>query len=352
MKKHLITLAALALVACTPAKPDDGKTPDDKKPATEVPAYAKGADISWCTEMEAKNYKFYNANGFAEECTSLMKQIGFNAVRYRVWVNPTDKWCNKEDVLEKCKRAQALGLAIMIDFHYSDWWADPAQQNIPAQWKNYDVEQMTQAVADHTRDVLQTLKDNAIDVAWVQIGNETNTGMLSPMGDVSTSNKGAKFIKFSNAAYDVIKSIYPDALAILHHSNAQDLTKNQWFYNIMKNGGAKYDMIGLSLYPSYWDNSQGKFPDWTTATYKAVENFTTLHNAFGKPVMLVEFGMPASEADKAKDALQYVIDKTKGSSWFKGVFYWEPESEKSRNGYDYGAFAGGKPTIALDPFKD
>ena len=83
-----------------------------------------------------------------------------------------------------------------------------------------------------------------------------------------------------------------------------------------------------------------------------MENFTTLHNAFGKPVMLVEFGMPASEADKAKDALQYVIDKTKGSSWFKGVFYWEPESEKSRNGYDYGAFAGGKPTIALDPFKD
>ena len=118
-------------------------------------------------------------------------------------------------------------------------------------------------------------------------------------------------------------------------------------FNLVKN--VKYDMIGLSLYPSYSDTAD--YPDWTTKTYAAVTNFSTLHETYSKPVMLVEFGMPVSEPAKAKAALQYVLDNTKDYDWFKGVFYWEPESEHSRNNYDYGAFSGGKPTIALDPFK-
>lgn len=360
MKRLLIALALiLPLVACEdPIKkggsggstePDDPSGPVTPEPQpVSAPTYALGADISWFTEMEKKNYKFYTSDGVETECTALMKSLGCNAVRYRVWVNPSDGWCNKADVLVKAKRAAALGLAIMIDFHYSDTWADPKHQNPPAAWASMGVSEMATALANHTKDVLQALKTAKVDVAWVQVGNETNTGMCLPNGAVSSTNASG-FITLANAGYDAVKSVYPDAYVILHHSSAEALNDNKWFYNLVKT--AKYDMIGLSLYPSYWDEDNHVYPGWTTKTYAAVNNFTTLYETFGKPIMLVEFGMPVSEPAKAKSALQYVINNTKGKDWFKGVFYWEPESEHDRNGYDYGAFSGGKPTIALDPFK-
>ena len=350
-------LAALILAAsCDPASYFNNETKKDPQPEPEPqPAeevtYHFGADISWVTEMEKNGYKFYNAQGAETECTALMQEIGCTAIRLRVWVNPTDGWCNAQDVLVKAKRAQKLGLKLMIDFHYSDWWADPSKQNIPEAWKNYDVTQMTKAVSDHTTEVLTLLKNAGVDIAWVQVGNETNTGMLWPLGSVSSSDCSG-FVSFLKAGYDATKAVCPDAKVILHHSNAQELEKNQWFYDIIKKGGGVYDIIGLSLYPSYWDSSINAFPDWTPYCKLAVSNFKTLHERYSKPVMLVEFGMPVSEPDKCKAALQYLIDGTKDYDWFGGIFYWEPESEHSRNGYDYGAFADGKPTAALDPFKN
>ena len=358
MKRFLLALALLLpLLGCedaikkgrsgsqeTPETPDTPVTPIPQPES--APEYAYGADISWVTEMESKGYKFYTAAGTETECTALMKSLGCNSVRYRVWVNPEGGWNNKADVIAKAKRAAALGMSIMIDFHYSDTWADPGNQNPPAAWASMDAAQMATALGNHTKDVLNALKAQNIDVTWVQVGNETNTGMCWPTGEINDSDAG-NFIKLANAGYDAVKAVYPDAYVILHHDQANNITSNNWFYNLVRT--AKYDMIGLSLYPSYWNGSA--YPDWNTPTQQAVSNFTTLHESFGKPVMLVEFGMPASEPAKAKAALQYVIDNTKGKDWFKGVFYWEPESEKSRNGYDYGAFSGGKSTGALDPFK-
>lgn len=362
MKKIALLAALFAVFACNPTANTPDTTPDPtpvepapvdptpEGPTIEVPAFAKGADISWVTEMEKKNYKFYTSSGKEMECTALMKELGANAVRYRVWVNPTGGWCNKADVLVKAKRAQALGMAIMIDFHYSDSWADPSKQNPPAAWKNLNVDEMAAALATHTKDVLQELKDAKVDVAWVQVGNETNTGMCLPAGSVSSSGVSG-FVKLANAGYNAVKSVYPDALVITHHSNAQDLTKNQWFYDLIVKGGAKFDMIGLSLYPSYWDDKQKAYPDWNAYCQSAVSNFQRLHNYFSKPVMLVEFGMPASEPAKAKAALQYILNGVKDFDWFKGVFYWEPEAEHDRNGYDYGAFSNGKSTGVIDLFK-
>ena len=357
MKRFLLALALLLpLLGCEDpikkgrsAGDDGGDTPVIPIPQpASAPEYAYGADISWVTEMESKGYKFYTAAGVETECTALMKSIGVNAVRYRVWVNPEGGWCNKADVLVKAKRAAALGMSIMIDFHYSDTWADPGKQFTPAAWASMNVTQMATALGNHTRDVLGALKAQNIDVTWVQVGNETNTGMCWPTGEINDSDAG-NFIKLANAGYEAVKAVYPDAYVILHHDQANNITSNNWFYNLVRT--AKYDMIGLSLYPSYWDEDNHVYPGWTTKTYAAVNNFTTLYETFGKPIMLVEFGMPVSEPAKAKSALQYVINNTKGKDWFKGVFYWEPESEPDRNGYGYGAFSGGKPTIALDPFK-
>lgn len=337
-------LCLALLVSC---KTEDTSSSDRKKEKEQVP-FAKGADISWVTEMESKGYKFYNAEGKETECTALLREAGFNSVRYRVWVNPEDGWCGKEDVLVKCRRAQALGMKIMIDFHYSDWWADPQKQNVPAAWKDYAPQRMAQAVADHTRDVLGFLKNNGIEVTWVQVGNEVENGMLWESGRVKGSD-AANFAGYFNAGAAAVKEIYPDAVVVLHISNAWNGEMLKWFFDLMKSAGVNYDMIGLSLYPSYWED--GGYPDWKPKTKAALASFQQMHALYGKPVILAEFGMPASQPEASRDCLQYILDGVSGFDWFKGVVLWEPESEKSRNNYDYGAFRNGSPTVALDPFK-
>ena len=278
-----------------------------------------------------------------------MKEIGFDAVRLRVWVNPTGGWSGRDDVVAKARRAQAQGLKVMVDFHYSDYWADPGKQNVPLAWKGKDATAMAAAVRDHTRDVLQALKIAGVDVAWVQVGNEVTGGMLWDSGKVSGTSMG-HFVKYFDAGREAVKAVYPDAKVILHLDNGWNLGTLNWFLTLAKGQSLQYDILGLSLYPSYWEN--GGYPDWQPKVQQFISNIPTLVQNYGKPVMLVEFGMPASQPDKAKAALQYIFDQTKGNDSFLGVFYWEPESEHDRNGYDYGAFSGGKPTAALDPFVD
>lgn len=141
-------------------------------------SWAKGADLSWLSEMEHDSM-------FHDDCIATLREMGMNAVRLRVWVNHTTGWSNKEDMLSIAKRAAEQGQRIMIDIHYSDFFADPSHQTIPAAWQNYDYETMLEAVREHTLDVLYTLKEAGIKPEWVQIGNETPNGMLWPMGKVN-----------------------------------------------------------------------------------------------------------------------------------------------------------------------
>ena len=185
-------------------------------------------------------------------------------------------------------------------------------------------------------------------MAWVQVGNETTQGMLWDSGKVSGQSTG-QFVNYFKAGREAVKAVYPDAKVILHLDNGWKMSTLDWFLGLMKSAALDYDILGLSLYPSYWEN--GAYPDWNTKVKQFVANIPTLRNSYGKPVMLVEFGMPASQPAQAKAALQYLLDNTLDyRNYFLGIFYWEPESEHSRNNYDYGAFSGGKPTAALDPF--
>ncbi len=346
--KSLLALAFAAFIsaACENSKIDAPAKDDNNE---DQVAFAKGADIGWYTEMESKGYKFYTYDGAEMDCPALMKSLGFNSLRFRVWVNPENGWNGKDDLLKKCLRAKELGMNIMIDFHYSDSWADPGKQNVPEAWKGYDLDKLAAAVADHTSDVLNMLKSKGIDVAWVQVGNEVTNGMLWESGRVQGQN-AAGFSRLFKAGADKVRTIYPKAKVILHIDNAWKMDTLNWFYGLMANVGLQYDMIGLSLYPSYWEN--GGYPDWSDKVNKAISNVKTLANAYKKDVMLVEFGMPASDPQASKAALEAVLKGLKAEARFKGIFYWEPESEKSRNGYDYGAFQNGKPTIALDPFRN
>ena len=342
MRKLLPCLAFAALTllcACSCGK--------EEREADTTSFFAKGADISWATWMESKGFKFYNAAGQERECTALLKEIGGNAVRLRVWVDPADGWCGLQDVLVKARRAQALGLKVMIDFHYSDSWADPGKQPVPASWQGMDPAAMAAALGAHTREVLQALKDAGVDVAWVQVGNETTNGMLWESGRVAGTNAGA-FVRYFHAGREAVKAVFPQAQVILHLDNGWDLATLNWFLTLMKGNALQYDILGLSLYPSYWED--GGYPDWRPKTERFVANLPVLHQNYGKPILLVEFGMPVSEPDKAKDALEYILQNTRDYDYFQGIFFWEPEAEPDRIGYPYGAFAGGKPTAAMAPF--
>ncbi len=130
---YLLLSPLLITLACKKAVNDS--TPDPIVPVIPVtPVFAKGADVSWLTQMEAAGIKFYDSSGTERECMQLLKNAGINAVRLRVWVNPVNGWNGTADVVAKALRAKNLGMDIMIDFHYSDSWADPGQQTKPAAW--------------------------------------------------------------------------------------------------------------------------------------------------------------------------------------------------------------------------
>jgi arabinogalactan endo-1,4-beta-galactosidase len=214
-------------------------------------------------------------------------------------------------------------------------------------------------VGEHTRDVLRLLKDNGIDVQWVQIGNEVNSGMLWPLGKVQGQNAG-NFITLLNTGYDIVKEIYPSAKVVLHVSNGHDSGLFKWFFGLMQTGNARYDIIGMSLYPMWWEN--GGWSDWKSSTSKCISNIKTMIATYGKPVIICETGMPVSEPQKSKEAIQYILDEAQKIEKCQGVFYWEPQTDGiwkpssyttlGWGPYSMGAFKNGRPTAALDPFKD
>lgn len=360
MKRHLrhIVSAILMLSACSPDdRPDDA--PEKDPVQVERAFFAKGADISWATQMEADGVKFYGADGREKECTAVLKEAGADAVRLRVWVDPKEGWCGKEDVLTKALRAQRLGMKIMIDFHYSDTWADPGNQKVPAAWEGYGVSDLEKAVEQHTKDVLKTLKDNGADIGWVQVGNEVDSGMLHPLGNIGNAGNIANFAAFFNAGSKAAREVCPDAKVILHRSNGHKTDGFTWFLNVAKAQDMDYDLIGMSLYPSWWEN--GGFTSWRPVAEQCMANVRTLSETFGKGVMICEFGMPASEPEMSREALRYLLDQAKVTKELHGVFYWEPQvyggwkpQEYEALGwgsYDKGAFKDGRPTEALEPFK-
>lgn len=313
-----------------------------------IGSYAYGADCSWITEQEADGVLFYDSLGQAADGMRVMRDAGMNSVRLRVWVNHTTGWCNKEDVIIKAKRAAALKLRVMIDFHYSDFFADPSRQDIPVDWVDYDLAQMQQAVADHTTDVLSVLKAEGITPEWIQVGNETRNGMLWPMGQLWNNNgdlpNGWKnYSQLTNAGYDACKTIFPNALVIVHIDNAYE--NNNWFFRKLKQHGGKFDMIGLSHYPMMKEWS-GK--DWDEMNQLAVENIQLLYNEFECPIMVVEIGTKSVSEINAAEVIADFRQRVGELDYMKGIFYWEPQVYNNWrpqeyislgwNAYDMGAF--------------
>jgi arabinogalactan endo-1,4-beta-galactosidase len=309
-----------------------------------IPVFAKGADISWLTEMEAAGKQFYNSAGEAQDAVKLLKDIGMNAVRLRVWVNPANGWNATGDVVAKALRAKNLGMRIMIDFHYSDSWADPGQQNKPADWAGLDFAALQTAVYTHTFDVLLALKNNGITPEWVQVGNETNDGMLWPTGKASVNMPA--FAALANKGYEAVKAVDTSIKVMVHISNGYDNNLFRWIFDGLKNNGAKWDIIGMSLYPDAGN--------WSTMNTQCLANINDMISRYGKPVMVCEVGMSWDQPSACRSFLSDLIAKVKSVPDGKGlgVFYWEPQCYGGWKGYTKGAFDNsGKPTTALDAFR-
>jgi arabinogalactan endo-1,4-beta-galactosidase len=277
---------------------------------------------------------------------ALMKSLGMNTIRLRVWVNPGASWNNAADVVVKASRAKQLGMRVMIDFHYSDTWADPGAQAKPAAWTSLSFSDLKTALANHTQDVLTQLKQASVTPEWVQVGNETNDGMLWPDGKASANM--ANYAQLVTSGYNAVKAVFPSAKVIVHVSNGWDNSLFKWNIGGLIDNGAKFDVIGMSLYPSYVAGG------WANANRQCLDNMNDMVSRYNKEVMVVEAGMPWDNAADCKSFLTDLITKTKSVSSGKalGVLYWEPESYGGWKSYTLGAFDNsGKPTIALDAFK-
>ena len=317
-KAMLLASALLFSITGTSCSNDDNTTPEKEK-TYDMSGFAKGADVSWLTEMEGDGVNFYSASGKKQECLSLLRDLGVNSIRLRVWVNPDGGLCNKNDVVAKAWRAQQLGFRLMIDFHYSDTWADPAHQTVPAAWQGHTFEQMKQAVSSHTTEVLTALKDRGVsNVEWVQVGNETRDGMLWNDDDVNVtgrcSQNASNFSAYITAGYDAVKAVYPQAKVIVHIDEGNNLGRYTWIFDELKNHGGKWDVIGMSLYPED-DN-------WTELTDNCLANINTLSDKYNCDVVISEIGMNWN-SNQAAPMMKKMVDGCKAISTCEGIFYWE-----------------------------
>ena len=303
-----------------------------------------GADISGTTDLERRGVQLYNAHGEPRECTALMRELGLNAVRLRVWVNPKDGLCGKDDVVKMARRAKDWGMELMIDFHYSDWWADPGQQNIPDAWKELNYEQMKKALADHTREVLTAIRE----VRWVQVGNETTSGFLWPMGHAQDHMQ--HYAGLTDAGYQAVKQVFPKAIVIVHLDGAYDPYRYDFIFDGLRKYKARYDMIGLSVYP-YWDMRDKHTQSWQETVEKATANINRLWTKYHKPMMVVETGVEAAKPIEGKEILAAIIEMARDhcGGHCQGVFYWAPETDRF---YKLGAFQNNRPTVIMDAFTE
>lgn len=310
-------------------------------------APVKGADVSWTSEIEANGISYYNRNGVKKDILAIMKEQGMTAVRLRVWVNPADGWYNStQDVVAKAKRVKAAGMKLMIDFHYSDTWADPGHQTKPAAWNSYSLQQLMDAVWNSTRYTLQAVKDAGVTVDWVQVGNETNNGMLWSEGKASVNMKNYAWL--TNTGYNAVKSIYSSAKVVVHLANCHDNANFRWIFDGLKTNGAKFDIIGASSYPT---NATGY--TWQAANSACLNNLNDMVARYAVPVMISEIGVPWDHA-QAQTIVKDMITKVGQVSGGKGIgiFYWEPQARPGWKGYTLGAMDNnGKATAVWDAFK-
>ncbi len=348
MKKSSVRISLL-LISMILSTACNGKV-ESQNP--QISVFARGADISWLPQMEATGYKFYNDNGTEADCFQILKDHGINSIRLRTFVDPSDDpfsgHCSKAETVALAVRAQKWGMRVMLDFHYSDSWADPSKQKKPKAWEGHDFQTLLKDLYNYTADVMNALKSAGVYPEWVQVGNEISGGMVYPEG--STANF-SQLVQLINQGYAAIKAVSPHSNVILHLDQGNNSDRFKWWFDNATSNGARYDVIGMSYYP-YWLTGN---PDYTLSINDLGNNLTDMVSRYGKEVMVVEVGGEDNKVQNTYDMLVAVQKKILAVPDGKGlgVLYWEPEGARSWSHYALSAWAAdGKPTHAMDAFLD
>lgn len=248
-------------------------------------AMIKGADISSLLDVEECGGKYYD-QGREMSAPLILKTHGVNLIRLRLWNDPYDHAGSPYGagtdelprVMTLARRCKALGLPWLLDFHYSDFWADPGKQYPPKAWEGLDADGLERAVYEFTRHTMETLRDAELLPALVAPGNELSNGLLWPLGKVPNWEN---IVRFVSAGIRAVRETAPEARVMLHLDNGgNNALYRNWFDSYLAHCGADFDCIGLSYYP-FW---HGSLEDLR-------HNLHDLAARYGKPMVVAETSM-------------------------------------------------------------
>ncbi|KAH9859835.1 hypothetical protein IAQ61_011617 [Plenodomus lingam] len=304
----------------------------------------KGIDWSSLLHEEAAGKIYMNSAGIKQPLETILKASGVNTVRQRIWVNPPNGDYGLDYNLRLAERAHKAGLGIYLDFHYSDNWADPLKQIVPAKWAGLNREALVKQVYDYTKNVLEAFHNNGLPLQIVSIGNEITPGLLWPIGHLKGANypeeakNVAMLLKSASKAVKESK-LSPQPKILIHLDNGWNWDTQQWWYDLVLGSGggfsaADYDIQGVSYYPFY--NSKATLASLSNSLNKMAAKY-------GKQVQVVETNWPSSCPNPSTpfpaDTSSIPLSAWGQVLWMKevakrvaavpggkgtGLFYWEP----------------------------
>lgn len=339
----VLTLASLLLAGCQPlaqnVEVENTATPTAAPTATPTPLFVPpdadfyfGVDLSYVNEVDDCGAA-YREDGKLVDAYELFSEHGANLVRARLWIDPDwTAYSTVPDVIRTFTRAKQAGMATLLDFHYSDNWADPGNQDVPELWADIPEADLPETLYQYTYDTLNTLYQAGLMPEFIQVGNETNAGMVKDITTLDWPRDARLFNAGIRAVRDISAETGFSPKIILHV--AQPENAGWWFREATAAGITDFDVIGLSYYPQWSEFSLADVGGMTT----------TLRETFGKDVMIVETAYPwtLEAVDETADNIlyqgisaypisiagqrQFMIDLTQTliSNGGLGVVYWEP----------------------------
>lgn len=260
-----------------------------------------GVDVSTYREELSHGAKYYDGTREVQPL-DLFRENGVESMRIRLWIDPISNSgepylagnCNMENFIWLALLAQSKGYSVMLDFHYSDFWADPAKQCMPKSWAHLDLDGLIKKIYEYTKETLKTAKEKGICISYIQVGNEITNGMLWPIGHLNEQKDGTRtnyesLIKLLKAGIKACREEAPEAGLVLHLERSYDLGVYNEFFTHMQEAEVDYDIIGYSYYP-YWHGTFEQF-------YQNVD----FCKKFKKRQMVVELGYAFTVEDYIQD---------------------------------------------------
>ena len=302
--------------------------------------FMNGVDISSVLSLEESGVKFYNKQGKEDDLLRILAAAGINYVRIRIWNDPWDAQgrgygggnCDTARAAIISKRAAAAGIKVLLNYHYSDFWADPGKQMVPKAWTGFTVAQKADAIYAFTKQSVQYIIDQGGDVGMVQIGNETNGSICG----VSSSGTGgaANYTSLIKAGSRAVREIDPNIIVAVHISDPQRSGAYAAFTKMLFDNGVDYDLFGSSYYP-FWHGTIANLVtqlkhiadtyDKKVAVFETSYMWTTNNgDGWSNTGSATAPYTPASVQTQAtfmKDIIQGVVDVGEKGV---GVFVWEP----------------------------